>query len=148
MRQKLDEYYAGQGLHSGVVIRLPKAGYVPQIERRVKQDVEPPAVEIDPALETAGKPSRLSIKWIWILATVAAAAIVMALSWGLSANGGGNGGSQTDAFEAVPFARGGSQARISPDGARIAYRCGGREGRICVLTRATRGRDVWQTGSG
>ena len=77
LRALLNEYYLGDGRDDGVVIELPKGGYVPVFrERRIPQEPVPPAVP----------PSRRVSTRLWIAFVVASLAVAGASTWWLIAH--------------------------------------------------------------
>jgi hypothetical protein len=83
LRQKLHDYYSGQGKHNPVRIDLPVGRYVPVFVR-----VEDEAVPAEEPVRTApaGVPIRLAIPPAWSMAAGVAAALLLLLGgWELSA---------------------------------------------------------------
>src|SRR5262249_47778129 len=84
LRQKLQQYYEGQGAGDEVVIRLPKGGYTPEFDIRPAPPLES-AADRAPAMETAPPNRRAS--WpgsrgaMTILAGVVTA-ILIGIVWG------------------------------------------------------------------
>jgi hypothetical protein len=77
MRQKLQEYYAGEGAEHAIRIEMPVGRYVPVFRRRENLAAEPPALLV--AVET---PARTRIRaWPHRELWVAGAAAIFILGW-------------------------------------------------------------------
>lgn len=92
LRQKLKEYYDGEGHHDRIVIEIPKGHYLPRFEVGAKDGPEP---EIDrgmPAVQTTpikAAPRKLQLPWL--LTGTAVMIAVFAAGWLI----GGNRAAQT-----------------------------------------------------
>jgi hypothetical protein len=86
LRQKLDEYYRGEGAHDPIVIELPKGGF--RLAWRLREG-EPAPVEIPipPREATAGASRRLVL--CLALSTLVFMCIAGGLAWRLIATGAG-----------------------------------------------------------
>jgi adenylate cyclase len=73
LRGKVDEYYAGQGAHDPVVIRLRRGSYVPAFEHRPVVEDAAPAPVAEPV-------STRSIGWQIAIAVLACTVVLVAIA--------------------------------------------------------------------
>lgn len=75
LRAKIEEYYAGEGASSRVMIRIPKGGYSPIFEERAVAEPAITEIELDPRPTTT--PRSSPVRRRWALAAVGLAAFAM-----------------------------------------------------------------------
>ena len=128
LRAKLDEYYATEGEHDDVVIRLPKGAYVPAVEPRTS----PPA---PPTLE--GKSNRLGLRTVTAAGMIVFAIVVVV--W--VATTGGAAKNDADRGVAVlplqMFTEGGSHAHLANQITEVLTTELAKKTQIRVLSRTT-----------
>jgi hypothetical protein len=77
LRQKLDAYFASEGEHEAVILRIPKGGYAPEfVERRRESPVD--AAQSLPAVDSEW---RKPVVRVLLTAVMALAAAVIVMAW-------------------------------------------------------------------
>jgi len=74
LRQKLDAYFASEGAHEPLIVRIPKGGYVPEFVTRLNPPPQPTVLEESPS---RSRPTGL------VIAVVGLSVTVVVLAWAL-----------------------------------------------------------------
>jgi hypothetical protein len=80
LRQKLDLYFASEGEHEPIILKIPKGGYAPEF---VERTIEQPAETIEPAA-VMQRPWRTPIVRGLLAAVLLLIAVIVVLAWSLA----------------------------------------------------------------
>jgi Tol biopolymer transport system component len=131
LRSRLDLYYATEGASDSIRIVVPKGGYVPQFETRLKAAAtsEHPTIPSDSG-GSADASARARRAWRWSAMRgplAAAAAAAVATWWLMNPRGAPAPGSELRLEVTTPSTTDPASLAISPDGQTLAFVAGGGE---------------------